>query len=514
MKRVVFGLATVFFLQGCSDADVEAPNIKAEAAFSCKQLNGLFVAGDSSGAGRIISSSFKQVSAEYTEGTAIQEFYRRTVGSFNDDLMALHGKVKDSCISDSSQSVPGAITSSLNSYFEEISKKPRFATCKSLNDGLIVFDDILDELKSPTSVVVGGDQAGSYAITAYNNPRYGAEYLEKGVSEKCAENPHTKIWSTLWSTGKPAFDAVVQESMDRVKAEADNNLRRSIESDLSRVSPDLFSKDLASCKEFVAIVDRENHAGYGEIHEEYAEKFAGVLAETIKKIDPAMSPAQKEKFDSLRENQIDGLVEGIYKVCESSWFNSHSSDIGELELAVMQVEEISSAKSSRELEALSLYEEKARLNNCPRSLRDGEYCESKNEQDAASAAHSYVAECDKSGESDEGLCALSVGEIYEYNLLAIRKEQLSKDVKRIGDYLLDPKKTNYNAEFYIRDLAAECGRKGVDAGLRGPEYGSYYDEKCLPAATEEFLKEDRLKLEVAERDLKEIESALVRMSSQ
>lgn len=505
MRKFFLGFSVLFFVQGCSDSEVEAPKISGESAFYCKDLNGFYADGADDSASRVLSSSYRQVSESYTENTAIQEFYRRTVSSSNADTVDLVLRVRSGCMSSPSSSIPDVITDSINKRFKEISDKPGLATCKSINDGLISFEDVVGHV---------GSLVGSLELKALRDPRYGPDYFKEDFLDGCEKKPGNKALDTLLKVISPVGEALYEESMSKLKEDSERDLRSSIESDLLRVSPDLLSKDLASCKEFVGIVNRENHAGYGEIHEEYAEKFAAVLHETVRKIDPKLTPVQKEKFDSLRESQIDGLVEGIYKVCESSWFNSHGSDVGELELAVMQVEEVSSAKSARELEAISLYEEKSRMNNCPRTLRDSEYCEAQSEQDAAGAAHAYVAECDKSGDPGEGLCALSVGEIYEYNLLIIRKEQLSKDVQRIGDYLLDPKKKNYNAEFYIRDLAEECGRKGVDAGLRGPEYGSYYDEKCLPAATEEFLKEDRLKLSAAEGELKKVELALAKFSSQ
>lgn len=502
IKKVIFVGFVAILMAGCEDSDKKAPTISAENAYSCAQLNEFSAQRYQGGENRIISSSIRQLDNEYAEDTTIQKFYRNFIREDMDYAVAHHQEVKETCLSNPEMGLADAATKSLNVLYSEYSKKPRWAMCRSFNDEEFDFNAVMEEMKNPSDLLVGGDPIMLYVKHVYKNPNYGESYIKEKVTTYCADHPDERLWSSIGKVTRVASNAIEEKRMQEEKARKKAAAKAEFEKNVDLYGSDLVKMDRANCPN---LNEQAQLAEQASRNDRYTV-FKAALISTTKHLSDGLAPWQVKKFDELMAQSPHRFSQAIASQCVAD-----KGGLEDLKAAAARDQRIAMAVSDR----TAYLAEKIRENRGRCDYGDN-YCDARVASKAARDAFMANKQCE-SGAPDEGTLCFNDGPgFYQYALEKARLANTKKKIAALEALIDDPGKQARDLEIKMMNLVEDCKKEAIANDLRGSDYRAYVNEACKPEAKakvvlpyQKEIQQEKNRMTVIQKSLEEAASKTV-----
>lgn len=490
MRQMIWGAMglAVLLLQGCGNSDNEAPRVKAESAFSCDQVNNLRARGDTKSANRMIQASIGQLNAAYTEDKAVQRFYRGLVQKNLDYAYQFYDAIEKSCLATPNQGLNEAATAALNSVYSQTSKQPRWATCRFFNDKSIKPEDVYAEIGNPKVITIGGDAAARNIVIAANSEKYGKTYLLKGVTERCAANPDSRLWMVFGAVGGVAVEEISAEER-RVQAEQDAERRRAQHAEnLAEYGVDLVAANGATCRRF----DMALRLASGN---DEPERFREAAHQTLQSLAQQLPTYQRVVFDAEFRKDAEKFTSDVRDQC-SGWGGREN-----LIDALREVNAIKFARTEGQQFFDKLRVEKEGAAGCS----PGDCMRDMQARAVMSASVSYER-CERGERGGNLVCLPEPRNFYDYALATAYVDEADRRLGKIAE-----QEKRIPGELLMSRELEECKQKLIAAGYRDPQYGPRVESDCigpLTAALRAPLEESRGKLESTRQKWAEVAQKL------
>lgn len=487
IKKVASLSLIIFLIQGCSSPDTEAPYVSSDSTFSCGELNRAKAIGSNNNVTAILNTAYTQLDREYIENTSIQNFYRNLVRQDVDYAFRHARTISENCESQPNKGINIAATDALIKMFNEIQSEPRWATCQSLNEGVISTSDVYTEMRNPTTLVMGGDPVVGPVSVVLNSPNYGIEYLDNEVKETCISEPNQRLWAIYSSISSPISRELQQLAYEEQIADNERKKEEERQQNLEKFSGSLFSTGIATCENFR---DLEYYSRSGDDSEYYLV----ALSATLNDIPELETPHHQAAFEEALENDIANLAYSIANSCSNNDFVN----------AAMGAREVSSAKSDYRVSLEEMYQQNRSYgisNICYKDYSGGYGMCPGNA--VAQEAYDMGLACESGQASGDSICFDDPNTIFEYLFL----EKIQQEFLRRRDEV----QSRLNEEIGFSQLyrfMEPCKQRVINSGLRGEDYDLEVERVCPTEGIEAYRAQFTPEIEKINDELNHIEMQL------
>lgn len=481
-KAVSLSLIT-FLIQGCNSPDTEAPYVSSDSTFSCGELNRAKAIGSNSNVTAILNTAYTQLDREYIEDTSIQNFYRNLVRQDVDYAFRHARTISENCESQPNNGINIAATDALIKMFNEVQSEPRWATCQSLNEGVISTSDVYTEMRNPTTLVMGGDPVVGPVSVVLNSPNYGIEYLDNEVKETCISEPNQRLWAIYSSISSPISQELQQLAYEEQIAEHERKKEEERQQNLEKFSDSLFLKGIATCENFR---DLEYYSRVSDDNEHYLS----VLTATLNDMPELETTHHQAAFEEALENDIEGLAHSIAYSCSNDDFIS----------AIMETRQVSSAKSDYQVSLEEMYQQNRSANSCYKNYSGYGMCPGRV---VAQEAYDIGLSCESSQNTENRLCFDNPNTIFEYLFLEKIQQEFLRQHSEI--------QSRINEEIGFSQLnrfMEPCKQTVISRGLRGEDYDREVERICPAQGVEAYRAQFTPEIEKINDELNYIEMQL------
>ncbi|MEQ0921718.1 hypothetical protein ABLT09_28600, partial [Pseudomonas aeruginosa] len=427
------------------------------------------------------NTAFKQLDIEYTEDTAIQRFYRGLVRKNLDYAFQHHKETLAACNGHADKGVNEAATDALNSMYARVMKEPRWATCTAYLDGDVTIDGVIQEMKKPTVLVIGGDSVASYVSVVYNAKDYGLDYLKREVKSRCETVPDERLWNAFSDVSAPVANKLYEEAREAAEAERKKKAEEERADRLARYSNSLYASGTATCENF-----REQAQWASFTSDQDSPTFLAGLRATVADMPRPEKQHQREAFEKALSERFEDTVRSIVNYCGSDTTP---------EAAVLQTRVVTEAKTPYYLELEALLETKRYADSCG---GNASICQTGAEHAAAQRVFDDGVACENGQAGKDVLCFAVPAEAYAYQLAVIQVDLLTTKRDEVKKKL-SPEASAREVDFYMEP----CKQRVIQRGFRGDEYYAEVERVCPGEALQAYLEPVKVELAKAEKDLED-----------
>ncbi|MBB1410576.1 hypothetical protein [Pseudoalteromonas sp. SG44-17] len=352
LQGLYFTTALTLLLVGCGQSDIEAPPLQTESPYLCSSINDLRIMNEPRKAQKIAEISLSIMDKEYVGDSLIEEFHKLQLKK-HDYKYYFYQTFFKFCESNASLGVNEAASLSLTKLYENISYKAGMATCRSVNEGILDYEDILEEIKNPTVMFSGVFVPSIKRVQ--KDPNYGNDFIQNNLADECEKKPAVRIWDMLGHITKPIAKKLWDKDQSALRAKKREEQKAlemeqevAYQEDVMKFSKSLFETGGATCERFM---DQYYVALISENKSEVDfDSVLGGMKVTLAEVAKGLFPYQKPTFDSILATNPKSLMEEVFNTCRYQRFNLLGS--------LRKISKIDSLKDPIEIELENLYREK------------------------------------------------------------------------------------------------------------------------------------------------------------